>query len=145
MSAFTIPAKAASGILTVGSVDLTCYIRRAGFSETEGTSIDVGTWCSPEDVSKTPGTRDFTVQFRNSFSDGTTDGAYDALKALADGTTKAVVFQPFGSGADHPKWTFDTVIPEPPTGEFAVGEAVISDMTWGIQNYVYVKSTKATP
>lgn len=140
MAVFRIPPKAQSGVLTIGGVDVTCHLRRAGFTESGGGTTDLATWCDPGASGQSPPQQTFDAEWMMSFSDGTTDGIYDLLKAAADGTEKAVVFQPFGTGATNPKWEFNAVITAP-LGEFAVDQPNIATTSWGVSGLTYTKAT----
>jgi hypothetical protein len=128
----------ASGFLTIGATDLTAHVRSVEVEEDQPT-IDLGTVADPSATALGRLGREATVEFLNSFSDGTTDGLYDLLVAL-EGTDLAVVFQPFGSGTGFPQWEWTTDIGYAPIGSFEPDAANLPDLTIPIRSLTYTKA-----
>lgn len=142
MAVFRIPPKALSGVLTIDGVDVTCHLRRAGFTETGGGSTDLATWCDPGAAGQAPPQLTFDCEWMMSFGDGTTEGIYDLLKTAADGTEQAIVFTPFPGATAAPKWEFNAVVTAP-LGEFAVDQPNVASTSWGVSSLVYTKAVHA--
>lgn len=137
-----IPAKATSGILTIGGKDLTCHARRVGCNDSGGSEVDMGTWCDPGAAVSQPGSKTLDVEWLNSFKGDTADlGLYDELAALADGSQQDVVFTPFGSGTGHAAFACKVVIPDAPLGEFAPDVPIIVSTSWGVSDFAYTAAT----
>lgn len=140
MATFKVPREQASGWLTIGGVDLTAHVREVDIEEDQPT-IDLGTVADPSATSLGRLGREATIEFLNSFSDPPDVGLYDELRALADGTEKAVVFQPYGVGVGFPKWDWTTEIGFAPMGTFAPDEANIPSLTIPIRALSYTAAT----
>ena len=139
MAVFKVPRELASGFLTIDGVDLTAFIREVDWEEDQPT-IDIGTVSDPSATANGRLGRELTIEFLNSFSDGATDGLYDELTALADGSEKAAVFSPFGTGADKPHWDFNTEVGFAPLGTFAPDEPNIPALTLPVRALSYTKA-----
>lgn len=139
MATYKVPREMASGFLSIGGTDLTTHIRSVEVDEDQPT-IDVGVVADPSATALGRLGREVTIEFLNSFSDGTTDGLYDELETLADGAEKAVVFQPFGSGTSFPQWDWTTDVGYAPIGSFEPDAANIPDMTLPIRALTYTKA-----
>jgi hypothetical protein len=139
MAVFKVPREMASGFLTIGGVDLTTHVRQVETEEDQPT-IDLGTVSDPSATALGRLGREVTVEFLNSFADGTTDGLYDELDALADGAEKAVIFQPFGSGTAFPKWEWTTDVGFAPMGSFEPDAANIVSLTLPVRSLAYTKA-----
>lgn len=141
MGELITPPKAATGVLTIGGVDFTCFLRKAGITDDGGSETDLGTWCDPGASGRSPAKETFEAEFRQSFTDGAsaTKAFYDAILPLADGSVQAVVWHPFG---DHgPAFTFNTSIPIAPIGAFQVEQATFVNVAWGVQDKTYTAAT----
>lgn len=138
MATFKVPRELASGFMTIGGVDLTAHIREVEIEEDQPT-IDLGTVADPSATSLGRLGREATIEFLNDFHDGTTQGLYDKLTALADGAEKAVVFTPFGTpvAGDKPQWDWTTEIGYAPMGSFAPDAANIPSITIPIRALSY--------
>lgn len=139
MATFKVPREMASGFLTIGGTDLTAIIREVDIEEDQPT-IDLGTVSDPSATALGRLGREFTIEFLNSFSDGSDDGAYDDLLALAGNTEHAVVFQPFGAGTGFPQWDWNTEVGFAPLGTFAPDEANTPSLTLPIRQLSYTKA-----
>ena len=140
---FKIPPKAQSGVLTIDSKDVTCFVRKVGIPEGSAPSVDIGTWCDPGAVQTGTATKTLDVEWLNSFKGTTADlGLYDELKALAGSGEKDVVFTPFGSGG--PSWAFKVTVPDAPLGDFTAEQPVIVNTSWGISGLVYTAATTSS-
>ena len=139
MAIFEVPREMASGFLTIGGTDVTDHIRGIEFDEDQPL-IDLGVVSDPSATALGRLARETTLEFKNSFSDGTTDGIYDLLTTLADGSEKACVFQPYGTGTSYPKWEWNTEIGFAPTGNFTPDEANIVDLTIPVRAWTYTKA-----
>ncbi len=136
MAVFKVPRELASGFITIGGTDLTDHVRSVEFDEDQPT-IDIGTVSDPAATSLGRIGRECVIEFVNSFSDGSTDGIHDELETLADGTEKAVVFSPFGTGTDKPHWDFNTEIGYAPIGNMTPDEANIFEITIPVRSLTY--------
>ena len=136
MAVFKVPRELASGFITIGGVDFTDHIRSVEFEEDQPT-IDIGTVSDPSATSLGRLGRECVLEFVNSFHDGTTSGLYDLLDTAADGTEKAVVFSPFGTGTDKPHWDFNTEIGFAPVGNMTPDEANIIEITIPVRSLTY--------
>ncbi len=137
-----IPAKATTGILTIGGKDLTCHVRRIGCNSSGGSETDMSTWCDPTASVSGPSAKTLDIQWLNSFKGDTADlGLYDELVALADGSQQDVTFNPFGSGAGHAAFACKVVIPNAPLGDFSPDTPVIVSTSWGVSDFAYTPAT----
>ena len=139
MAIYEVPREMASGFITIGGTDLTAHVR-AVESDEDLPLIDLGTVSDPSATALGRLAREVTIEFKNSFSDGTTDGLYDLLDTLADGTEKAVVFQPYGTGTGYPQWDWNTEIGFAPMGSFTPDEANIVELTVPVRSLSYTKA-----
>lgn len=139
MAIYKVPRTMASGFITIGGTDLTTHVRSVETDEDQPL-IDIGTVNDPSATALGRLGREVTIEFLNSFSDGTTDGLYDELDTLADGTEKAVVFQPYGTGTSYPKWEWNTEIGFAPMGSFTPDEANIVELTIPVRSHAYTKA-----
>lgn len=137
MGEMITPPKAASGVLTIGGVDFTCFLRAAGITDDGGSETDLGTWCDPGATGRSPAKETFEAEFRQSFTDGAsgTKAFYDSLLPLADGSTQPVVWKPYGDPG--PSFAFNTSITTVPTGTFKVEDATFVNVAWGVAGKVY--------
>ena len=135
MPEYRIPSKAQSGILTIGGVDLTCYVRYVDLPDPSTTEIDLGTFCDPQASVQQPGPRSVTIEWVNSFGDGVDDGLYDQLLPLADGSDQPVVLMPFGTPG--PSWQWTSQIFAPPLGRFQAEQGVVIAQTYAVNGLTY--------
>lgn len=138
MAVYKVPREMASGFMTIGATDLTDHIRSVEVEEDQPT-IDLGVVSDPSATALGRLGREVTIEWLNSFSDGTTDGLYDLLDALV-GVDLAVVFQPFGSGTSFPKWEWTTDVGYAPMGTFEPDAANIPDLTLPVRAHTYTKA-----
>lgn len=141
MPAFRIPTKQQTGVLTIGGVDVTCWLRYVDLPDPSTTEIDVGTFCDPQASVQQPGSRSATIEWVNSFTDGTDGGLYDALLPLADGSEQTFVFQPFGAGTGAPKWEWTSPIFSPPLGQFAPENGIVVSQTFAVNGLTYTAAS----
>ncbi len=137
-----IPAKATTGILTIGGKDLTCHARRVSCNSSGGAETDMSTWCDPTASVSSPASRTLDIEWLNSFKGDTADlGLFDELMALADGSLQPVVFKPFGADDGHAAFACNVVIPDAPLGDFSPDAPIIVSTSWGVSDFVYTEAT----
>lgn len=139
MAVYKVPRELSAGFLTIGGTDVTDHIRQVEFEEDQPT-IDIGVVSDPSATALGRLGREVTLEFVNSFTDdatGGTDGIHDILETLADGSEKACVFQPFGTGTTKPKWEWNTEIGYAPIGLVGPDQPNIIEITIPVRSLVY--------
>ena len=139
MAIFKIPPAASSGVLLIDTTDVTCMAKAIDWQEESGTGIDDGDWCEPGRTTPASASRTLSIDWKNSFSDGTDDGLYDILAGLADGAEHSITFKPW-PGAKAPAFACKVVVPFAPMGKFQPDQPIPVTTSWNVTAFVYTKA-----